>query len=137
MLKSLLLIAALALFAMPARASMVIACDDFNASSWTASPQHPCPAGVALLAPITGSQEALGVVTATTLTVPAGATIATITIEGNSVRYRCDGTAPTASTGSLLAVGTAGFVLVVNPLSACQFIQTAATATLDVEYWHQ
>lgn len=136
-MKILLLIAALALFAMPAHAATSIACNDAAEQPWTVSPNHPCASGTALMVPVAGSQEALGIVTATALTVPATATIATITVEGNNVRYRCDGTAPTASTGSLLIVGTQGFVLVANPMSSCKFIQTAATATLDVEYWHQ
>ena len=136
-MKTLLIIAVLAMFAVPARAATSIACNDAAEQPWTVSPAHPCASGIGLLVPVAGSQEALGVVTATALTVPATATIAMITVEGNSVRYRCDGTDPTASAGSLLAVGTQGLVLVAKPLSACKFIQTAPTATLDVEFWHQ
>ena len=130
---------ALCALATPSRAADQVACQDANGSPWTASPQHPCATGIGLLVPVAGSQEALGVVAATALTPPVGSTIATITVEGQSVRYRCDGTNPTAASGSLLVVTSTQlpFVLAVNPLTACKFIQTAATATLDVEYYHQ
>lgn len=79
------------------------------------------------------SQMGLGCVAATSLTVPAGSTRALIQCEGQSVRWRDDGTAPTAAVGQLLATGT---ILEYNgPLAAIQFIQTAATATLDVSYY--
>lgn len=80
-----------------------------------------------------GDQLGLAVVTATSLTVPAGAKYATITVEGNAVRWRDDGTSPTASVGTLVQAGTS--FTYSGPLSAIQFIQTAATATLDVNYY--
>jgi len=143
LLLTLALVAVLELAPRAQAAEQVMTCQDANQSDWPVSPAHPCPTGQGLLTPVAGSQEALGVATATALTVPtfgtnaAPATIAVITVEGVSVRWRCDGTAPTASSGSLLAAGTQTFTLVVTPLSACQFIQTSATATLDVEYFHQ
>lgn len=135
MIRVFLTLALLAL-AVPSHASTVIACQDANGSDWPASPQHPCPTADGMVTPVAGSQEALGVVAATALTIPAGATVAWITIEGQTVRFRCDGTAPTASSGSLLAVGSLT-VFRVNGLAACKFIQTGATATIDVEYFSQ
>jgi hypothetical protein len=135
MIRVILTLALLAL-AVPANASTVTACQDANGSDWPASPQHPCPTADGLLTPVAGSQEALGVVTSTALTIPAGATVAMITVETQPVRYRCDGTAPTASLGSLLAVGSTT-TFRINGLSACRFIQTTATATMDVEYFSQ
>ena len=83
---------------------------------------------------VPGAQMGLGVVTATALTVPATATTAQIVVEGQSVRCRDDGTAPTASVGTLYGVGT--IIVEAKPaLSALQCIQTAATATLDVGYY--
>lgn len=135
MIRVLLTLALLAL-AVPSRAATVIACQDANLSDWPASPQHPCPTADGLLTPVVGSQEALAVTASTALTIPAGATIAWVTVEGQTVRFRCDGTAPTASSGSLLAVGTKTEFRI-NGLSACHFIQTTASATLDVEYFSQ
>lgn len=88
-------------------------------------------------APSGPSQMGLGVVTATALTYPAGTTTAVCTVEGQSVRYRDDGTAPTATVGTLLPIGT--FVTLrlrsLSNATWAQFIQTAATATLDCSYY--
>jgi hypothetical protein len=136
MIRVLLTCALLALASPSYAATQALSCQDVNGSDWPASPQHPCPTADGMLRPVAGSQEALGVVTATAMTIPAGATIASVTVEGQPVRWRCDGTAPTASAGSLLAVGSVT-VFRINGLSSCQFIQTAATATLDFEYFSQ
>ena len=79
-------------------------------------------------------QMGLTVATATSLTIPAGTKAAQITVEGESVRCRDDGVAPTASTGVLYPVAT---VLVewMPALAGLQCIQTTATATLDVAYY--
>lgn len=135
MIRVFLTLALLAL-AIPAHAATVIACQDAGGSSWSVSPQHPCPTADGLLTPVAGSQEALAVVTATALTIPAGATIAWVTVETQSVRFRCDGTAPTASTGTLLAVGSRTEFRI-NGLAACKFIQTTSAATIDAEYFSQ
>lgn len=88
--------------------------------------------------PIANSFQQITPSTATALTVPSGATWAYITVEGQSVRWRDDGTAPTSSVGWLLPVGAAMYYKVSGssgPLSALQFIQTIATATIDVSYY--
>ncbi len=136
MIRVILTLALLAL-AIPAHAAtQALSCQDANGSDWPASPQHPCPTADGLVKPVAGSQEALAIVAATALTIPAGATVAWVTVEGQPVRFRCDGTAPTTTLGSLLAVGSLTQFRV-NGLTACQFIQTTATATLDVEYFSQ
>lgn len=90
----------------------------------------------AILTPL-GYQQIVGLVAATNLTPPTGATYAFITVETQSVRWRDDGTAPTIAIGMLEASGSSPPRL--NPysgnLSAIQFIQTAATATLDISYY--
>jgi hypothetical protein len=70
------------------------------------------------------------------LTVPTGATMAHIQVEVGSVRYRDDGTAPTAAIGSGRLMGAGGpSLLYTGNLAAIQFIQTAPGAVLDVLYY--
>ena len=85
-----------------------------------------------LLTPL-GYQQIVGLVAATSLTVPTGATLADITIEGQPIRYRDDGVAPTATVGMLLYQSQS--FRYSGSLAAIQFIQTAATATLDISYY--
>jgi hypothetical protein len=60
-------------------------------------------------------------------------TVAIIVPEGQGVRWRDDGTAPTATVGMPLA---AGAVLEYDgDLTRIRFIQQAATATLNVSYY--
>ena len=80
-----------------------------------------------------GYQQIVGMAAATSLIVPAGATIADITIEGQPIRYRDDGVAPTTTVGMLL-YQSQSFRYIGN-LAAIQFIQTAVAATLDISYY--
>ncbi|HTW34171.1 MAG TPA: hypothetical protein VMD53_06110 [Rhizomicrobium sp.] len=66
--------------------------------------------------------------------IPAGATLASISVEGQTVRYRDDGTAPTASVGTPLPAGLTAWPYS-GSLSAIQFIQVAPSATLDVCFY--
>ncbi len=85
--------------------------------------------------PSTGAeQHNLGVATATVLTVPADALFARICVSGNNVRWTASGTAPTATVGQPQLIGQCDFFSGHAYLAALQFIQTAATATLDVVY---
>lgn len=61
--------------------------------------------------------------------VPVGSLLVTIQVEGQSVRYRDDGTNPTASVGVLLPV--AGPWPYQADLAAIKFIQTTASATIN------
>ena len=65
--------------------------------------------------------------------IPTGAKLAVVTPEVQPVRYRDDGTAPTASVGPLLYPGLVWSYS--GALSAIQFIQTAASATIDVCFY--
>lgn len=86
--------------------------------------------------PVAGAQYGLTVATAVALTVPAGATLAQITVEGGTVRYTSDGaTTPTASVGMGPFVVGSYLQLNISPLSNVKFIQSSGTATLDVEYF--
>ena len=69
------------------------------------------------------------------LTPPTGAILAVISVEGQPVRWRDDGTAPTAAVGILTPVVTSAPMTYGGSLSAIQFIQTAASATIDVCYY--
>jgi hypothetical protein len=68
------------------------------------------------------------------LTVPAGSRFAEIIVDVAGVRYRDDGTAPTASVGMPLS---AGAVLEYDgSLSAVQFIRSGGTdAVLNILYY--
>ena len=78
-------------------------------------------------------QYGVGLTSATSLTVPTGATIAQICVAGGTANYRDDGTAPTASVGIPWGAGCAAYG---GPLATVQFInQTGSTATLSVSYY--
>lgn len=67
------------------------------------------------------------------LTVPTGARIALIQAESQPIRWRDDGTNPTATVGMTLPVGSA--LEYDGSLSAIRFTQTAATGILNVSYY--
>jgi hypothetical protein len=90
---------------------------------------------------VLGYQQITVLTASTPLTVPprdinglsSTPTVAIIVPEGQGVRWRDDGTAPTATIGMPLA---AGAVLVYDgDLTRIRFIQQAATATLNVSYY--
>lgn len=67
------------------------------------------------------------------LTVPAGANVAVISPETQAVRYRDDGTAPTATVGIPIAVSQE-FVYT-GSLSTIEFIEQTASAKLNVAFY--
>lgn len=71
---------------------------------------------------------------ATGLTVPSGTRFCLITVEGQNVRIRDDGTAPDAATGLLLLAGQQPWKYD-GPPTALQLIQVAASATVTVNYY--
>ena len=81
-----------------------------------------------------GYQQIVGLAASTALTVPAGTSYALVVAEAQAVRWRNDGTAPTASVGMPLAVGVEKQFLT-SSLSALRFIQQTATANLNVAYY--
>lgn len=83
-----------------------------------------------------GYQQIVSPVAATGLTVPAGATLAVIEVDvtaGHSIRWRDDGTAPTATVGMELQPGSQ--MTYAGPLAAFQAIQTAVNATINISYY--
>ena len=63
--------------------------------------------------------------------IPAGAVYAIVTPETNAVRWRDDGTAPTASVGFPLAVAQ-NVTLSELQMGSVQFIAQTGTATVDI-----
>lgn len=97
------------------------------------SASNPLPTKQGEVATAGAGQYGLGLTAATSLTPPAGATLAQVCAEGAPVRYRDDGVAPTATVGIPLGMGAC--IQYSGPLGAVQFIQQSATATLDVSYY--
>jgi hypothetical protein len=81
-----------------------------------------------------GWQRITSLPSAATLTVPASAKIALIQCETQNVRFRDDGTDPEAGVGMLMVAGNPPF-LYTGDLSALRFIETAASASLNVLYY--
>jgi hypothetical protein len=76
--------------------------------------------------------------TAIAPTVPAGAQFALISVETEAVRYRDDGTPPTASNGVLIPVTTATEPWVYYATAGfanLEFIATSGTAILNIAYY--
>lgn len=65
--------------------------------------------------------------------IPAGATVAFINCEASEVRYRDDGTAPTAAIGMPLNPGQT--LQYSGNLSAIEFIQVVGGAILNVSFY--
>ena len=85
-----------------------------------------------------GFQQITTLTASTGLTVPEGAQIAIIQAEDNAVRWRDDGTAPTATVGMLLQPQAANIndtLYYQGDLDALRFIQAAATAEISVAYY--
>ena len=80
-----------------------------------------------------GYQQITSLSSATNLTVPAGATLALIVPETQTVRWRDDGTAPTASVGMPVAAN-ASFSYD-GDLKKIQFIQATSGAVLNISYY--
>lgn len=83
--------------------------------------------------PLAGTQQITSLSAATALTVPAGADMAVIIAETQAVRWRDDGTSPTASVGIPLATGT--YMVYDGDLSAIKFIEQTSAAKLNVSYY--
>jgi hypothetical protein len=87
------------------------------------------PAGLSAL----GYQQITSLLSAAALTVPTGATVALIQAEAQSIRWRDDGTNPTASVGMVLAAGETMFFT--GSLSAFRAIEVSASAKLNISYY--
>ncbi len=80
-----------------------------------------------------GYQQITSLSSATNLTVPAGASMAVIVVEGQGVRWRDDGTAPTSTVGMPLAVGSS--MNYDGDMNKVQFIQQASGGILNISYY--
>jgi len=98
----------------------------------SSSPATPIYVKDAPLTPL-GYQQIVGLAVSTALTVPATAIYALIQTETKSVRFRDDGVAPTAAVGMPLLVGVQFFYE--GSLAAIRFIETSASATLNISYY--
>ena len=72
--------------------------------------------------------------TAVGLTIPAGATVALLSVDTAPVRWRDDGTAPTASIGMPIPSGQAPFQYS-GTLANLQFIAESGSPVLNVSYY--
>jgi hypothetical protein len=68
--------------------------------------------------------------------IPTGATMIAVQAETANIRYRDDGTPPTASVGQLLVTGQ-NPMLYTGTLSAIQFIAATGSPVLDVSFYRQ
>jgi len=80
-----------------------------------------------------GYQQITSLSASTALTVPSGATRALVIPQTQNVRWRDDGTAPTASIGMPLAAGT--ILSYDGDLSRIRFIETTASAAINISYY--
>lgn len=81
-----------------------------------------------------GYQQITSLSSATALTVPTGADRALIQATTQNVRWRSDGTNPTATIGMQLAAGDSLFYT--GNLAALKFIEETASAVLNITYYN-
>lgn len=81
-----------------------------------------------------GYQQITNLSSATALTIPAGSASAIFVPETQNVRWRDDGTDPTATVGMLLSVGQS-LTYTGDALGKLTFIETAASAKLNIAYY--
>ena len=80
-----------------------------------------------------GYQQITSLSAATGLTVPQGATLALIVPETQNVRWRDDGTNPTASVGMPIFVGAS--LSYDGDFDKIKFIEETASAKLNISYY--
>lgn len=80
-----------------------------------------------------GYQQITSLSAATALTIPAGTSYAVIQPETQAVRWRDDGTDPSATVGMQLATGSE--LTYDGQLSRIKFIETTASAKLNISYY--
>ena len=98
------------------------------------SPGQPIAAGASPNAPLGYQQiSAVTLASATGFTLPTGTKVAVVVCEAADVRWRDDGTAPTASAGMYLAAKTY-FSFAAN-LAKVQFIAVSGSPILNVSYY--
>jgi hypothetical protein len=80
-----------------------------------------------------GYQQITSLSASTALTVPSGSTMAVIVAESQAVRWRDDGTAPTATVG--MPMGTYVPLIYDGDLNRIRFIEQTASAKINVSYY--
>lgn len=80
-----------------------------------------------------GYQQITSLSSATALTVPDGTGLVMIQAETQSIRWRDDGTNPTASVGMIIAVGDVLFYT--GKSKNIKLIETTASAKANVSYY--
>ena len=80
-----------------------------------------------------GYQQITSLSSATALTVPTGATAALIVASTQAIRWRDDGTNPTASVGMPVTVDT--YFSYDGDLNRIRFIEQTSGAVLNVSYY--
>jgi len=81
-----------------------------------------------------GYQQITDLSAAVALTIPVGTAFAIVTPQTQAVRWRDDGTDPTASVGYPLAAG-AELQYAASSLTRLKFIEQTASAALNVSYY--
>lgn len=81
-----------------------------------------------------GYEQLTGLTSAKALTGQSGARFCLIEVEGADVRWRDDGTSPTASVGMVIKAD-GGIVYSADP-SKLKFIEVSATAKVNVSYYN-
>jgi hypothetical protein len=81
-----------------------------------------------------GYQQITSLSTAQALTVPKGTARALVQPESQSVRWRDDGTSPTATVGNILAAGDT-LEYDAAALEVVKFIEVTASAKLNIHYY--
>lgn len=92
---------------------------------------HTPDRGYFQTASISAATTLLSIVGATGI--PSNSNFVWVCPEGANVRWRGDGTDPTATVGNLIQVGQT--VKITSNLANLRFIQTAATATLNINFY--
>jgi len=107
---------------------------------WAPIPaQADCPGITQGLFPITSSYQQLTVSnTAVGLTYPTNRNVvlAVVVVEGNDIRFRDDGTSPTASVGTPVLAGLT-IPLCGTSISSFKAIRVSGDAVLNVSYYGQ
>ena len=80
-----------------------------------------------------GYQQITSLSSASGLTPPQGATMALVVAETQGVRWRDDGTDPTASVGMPIAAGA--YLNYDGDLNRVKFIEQTASAKLNISYY--
>jgi hypothetical protein len=81
-----------------------------------------------------GYQQITSLTASTALTVPAGTQMALVQAESQAVRWRDDGTDPTATVGMILGAGET-LEYDSSQLSVVEFIEVTVGAKLNINYY--